>query len=185
MEIGGLPSFVGFAVELLKAGSHAADGARLQAWRVLRKQIPIISREDNMVYRMIPALAAALALTITLCSPPKAEAADRFAMISIANETNANITIVYRWGNGEKKRHSFAPGARQWFSYRYPKPDADQSPDFFISFDADTTKQNYKEDQRLHGFRTPEENYDLGHKYAFRYNGPSKKYIEIYDLSRR
>jgi hypothetical protein len=33
--------------------------------------------------------------------------------------------------------------------------------------------------------RAPEENYDLGHKYGFRYNGPSKRDIEIYDLSSR
>lgn len=137
-----------------------------------------------MSYRMLPILAVALALAITLCSPTKLAAADRFAVIGIANETNAIITMVYRWGTGHEQRHAFQGGARQWFSYKYTRPDEDQSPDFHIRFDADTAQAKYEEGKRLHGFRAPEENYDLGHKYAFRYNGPSKRYIEIYDVSR-
>src|SRR5262249_15400620 len=80
------------------------------------------------------------------------------------------------------KTHFFRPGARHWFSWKYPRPDYDHSPNFIISFDADTTGQRYGEDKTLHGFRAPEENYNLGHKYAFRYDGPSKRYIEIYDM---
>jgi hypothetical protein len=130
--------------------------------------------------------AAAIALIAGLAFAPRpALGADRFSVISIANQTNANITIVYRWGNQEKKRHHFAPGARQWFSWEYAKPDQDHSPDFFVTFDADTTKQTYQEEKKLHGFRAPEQNYDLGHKYAFEYDGPSKKYIEIFDLNKK
>lgn len=127
-------------------------------------------------------LAVPLVLATVLSIAPKAEAADRFAVISVHNETNANLNVVYRWGGGQKKTHFLGPNAKHWFAYKYPKPDDDHSPDFFISFDADTTNQKYSEEKRLHGFRAPEENYDLGHKYAFRYNGPSKRFIEIYDL---
>jgi len=126
-------------------------------------------------------LAVSLAAAALLLIAPTAKAADRFAVISIANETNANITVSYHWGDGQRKTHFFRPGAKHWFSWKYPRPDYDRSPDFFISFDADTTSQRYGEDKRLHGYRAPEENYDLGNKYAFRYNGPSKRYIEIYD----
>jgi hypothetical protein len=130
-------------------------------------------------------LAVPLALAAILSITPKVEAADRFAVISVQNETNANITIAYRWADDQtKKTHLLAPNAKHWFSYKYPSPDANHSPDFFISFDADTTNQNYSEDKKLHGYRAPEQNFDLGHKYGFRYNGPSKRYIEIYDISR-
>jgi len=127
-------------------------------------------------------LAASLAAAALLSIVTNAKAADRFAVISIANETNANITVSYHWGDGQRKTHFFRPGARHWFSWKYPTPDYDRSPDFFITFDADTTSQRYGEDKRLHGNRAPEESYNLGHKYAFRYDGPSKRYIEIFNL---
>ena len=98
-------------------------------------------------------LAVSLAAAAFLLIVPTAKAADRFAVISIANETNANITVSYHWGDGQRKTHSFRPGARQWFSYQYTRPDDDHSPDFFITFDADTTSQRYGEDKRLHGYR--------------------------------
>jgi hypothetical protein len=129
-------------------------------------------------------VAAALMVAALSLAPAMALAADRFAVISIANETNANVNIVYRWGTGEKKKHHFGPGAHHWFSYKYDHPDDSHSPDFFISFDADTTNQHYGEDKKLHGFRAPDQSYDLGHKYVFRYNGPSKRFIEIYDASK-
>ena len=131
------------------------------------------------------ARVAAISLTVGAAIAPAAVvAADRFAVISIENETNANINVVYRWGNAATKTHHFAPGARHWFSYKYPHPDENKSPDFFIKFDADTTGQAYQEEKKLHGFRAPDQSYELGHKYVFKYNGPSKRFIEIYDRSK-
>jgi hypothetical protein len=133
------------------------------------------------------ALAAPLALAVTLAGSLRAEAADRFAVISIANETNANITVVYRWADdpNNKKKHLFRPGTQTWFSHQYSRPDEDRSPDFYLAFDADTTGQMYQEEKRLHGFRAPDQSYELGHKYVFKYNGPSKRFIEIYDRDKR
>ena len=129
--------------------------------------------------------AAALALAIALGSPARLLAADRYAVISIANETNATIKMVYRWGKKDAtKTHTFRPNSRSWFAFQYAKPDVNRSPDFFVRFDADTAQTKYDENKSLHGFRSPDQSYDLGHKYAFRYNGPTKRYIEIYDLSR-
>jgi hypothetical protein len=137
-----------------------------------------------MSYRMFAAAVTAFALTLALCGPTRLLAADRFAVISIANETDATITMVYRWGSDADKRHTFKPKARQWFAFQYPKPDANASPDFHIKFDADSAQTKYEEKKKLHGFRAPDQSYDLGHKYAFRYNGPTKRFIEIYDLSK-
>ena len=118
-------------------------------------------------------------------APLGAHAADRFSVISIANETNANITIKYQWG-GPWQSKFLAPGAHEWFSYEYSKPDQDASPDFIASFDANSRAGvAYHEEKKLHGFRAPEQNYDLGHKYVFRYNGPSKTYIELYDVGKK
>ena len=59
-----------------------------------------------------------------------------------------------------------------------------RQPDFHIKFDANSAQTKYEEKKKLHGFRAPDQSYDLGHKYAFRYNGPTKRFIEIYDLSK-
>lgn len=130
--------------------------------------------------RLMCAAAVALAVGAAF-APASGVAANRFAVISIANETNANINVVYRWGNGQEKTHRFGPGARHWFSYKYSRPDENRSPDFHIKFDADTTNQRYSEFKKLHGYRAPDESYNLGHEYVFKYNGPAKRYIEIYD----
>jgi hypothetical protein len=103
------------------------------------------------------------------------------SVISIANETNANISVVYHWGDGQEKTYRFAPGARQWFSYAYSRPDENRSPDFHIKFDADSTNQRYSEFKKLHGYRAPDQSYNLGHEYVFKYDGPAKRFIEIYD----
>jgi hypothetical protein len=132
---------------------------------------------------MFSATAAALALGLTLCSATQSLAADRYAVVSIANETNAVITLLYRWGNQAEQKHTFRPKDQHWFAFPYAKPDDDHSPDFFVKFDADTAPTKYEENKRLHGFRAPDQSYDRGHKYAFRYDGATKKYIEIYDLS--
>ena len=133
-----------------------------------------VSRRFACIAVISSAAAAAFA-------PATAFAANRFAVISIANETDANINIVYHWGDGNEKRHHFGPGTRSWFSYKYSRPDEDKSPDFHIKFDADTTNQHYSEFKKLHGYRAPDENYNAGHEYVFKYNGATKRFIEVYD----
>ncbi len=131
-------------------------------------------------------VAAILLLSGLALTPATVLAADRFAVVSIANETNANMTISYRWGDGNWQTASLPRGNHHWFAYPYSRADEDRSPDFIASFDADSRSGiAYHEEKRLHGFRAPEENYDLGHKYAFRYNGPSRRYIELYDLNKQ
>jgi hypothetical protein len=128
------------------------------------------------------ACAAVVSLAVGAAfAPAAAIAADRFSVISIANETNANINVVYHWGDGQEKTYRFTPGAQHWFSYAYSRPDENRSPDFHIKFDADTTNQRYSEFKKLHGYRAPDQSYNLGHKYVFKYDGPAKRFIEMYD----
>ena len=128
------------------------------------------------------ASAAVVSLAVGAAfAPAAAIAADRFSVISIANETNANINVVYHWGDGQEKTYRFAPGVHHWFSYAYSRPDENRSPDFHIKFDADTTNQRYSEFKKLHGYRAPDQSYNLGHEYVFKYDGPAKRFIEMYD----
>jgi hypothetical protein len=124
-------------------------------------------------------LVAASALLLV---PGTAFAANRFSVISITNETRANLTISWRWASDEWKQTFLGPNARHVWWYEYKQVDQNMSPDFHLRFDADTSSSKYTEPKKLHGRAAPEANFDLGHKYAFRYDGPSKRYIEIYEL---
>jgi hypothetical protein len=143
------------------------------------------SQEEAMASSLTrrQALGSGIATALFL-APGVASAATRFAVVSIVNETQANLVISYRWGDGEWKQTRLGPSARHWWSYKYPNPNENRSPDFHLKFDADTSSSKYTEPKKLHGFAAAEENFDLGHKYAFRYDGPSKRYIEIFDISR-
>jgi len=113
-----------------------------------------------------------------------AQAADRFAVISVANQTEANLVVNYRWGNGSWTKATIGPKRNHLFWYEYPNPTNTSSPDMCLNFDADVGASKYQEAKKLHGFRVPDKNYSGGHHYAFRYDGATKKYIEIFDTSR-
>jgi hypothetical protein len=126
---------------------------------------------------------ALVAATVLAVVPSAASAATRFSVISVANETQANLVISWRWGNDDWKQTRLGPGARHWFSYKYAQANQNHSPDFHLKFDADTSSAKYTEPKKLRGYAAAEENYDLGRKYAFRYDGPSKRYIELYAIA--
>jgi hypothetical protein len=103
------------------------------------------------------------AAALSFLAPSIAFAAKRFSVVSLVNETQANLTISYRWAQESWKQVRLTPGARELFVWPYSKPDA--------------------EAKKLRGFAAEEQNFDLGHKYSFRYDGPSKRYIELWDIS--
>jgi hypothetical protein len=123
------------------------------------------------------------AAALSFLAPSIAFAAKRFSVVSLVNETQANLTISYRWAQESWKQVRLTPGAREMFVWPYSKPDEDRSPDLHVTFDADSSASKYAEAKKLRGFAAEEQNFDLGHKYSFRYDGPSKRYIELWDIS--
>jgi hypothetical protein len=115
--------------------------------------------------------------------PGIANAATRFAVVSILNETRADMTLSYRWGTeGEWQQVRISPGERHWWSHKFAYPNENKAPHFYLRFDADTTSKRYIEPWKLTGRAAEEERFELGNKYAFRYDGSSKRYIEIFDV---
>jgi len=125
---------------------------------------------------------ALVAATVLAVVPRTASASTRFSVISIVNETRANLVISWRWGDDDWKQSRLGPSARHWFSYKYAQANQNRSPDFHLKFDADTSSAKDPEPRKLRGYAAPEESYDLGRKYAFRYDSPSKRYIELYAI---
>lgn len=126
-------------------------------------------------------LPALFIVGISFSNPASAAAADRFAVTSIHNETQSKITILYKWGTGEWKTKTLMPGTRHWFGFRYKHANDDKSPNLFVKFDADAGSGSYTEEYKLLRHAASEESYALGYKYVFRYDGPSKKFVELYD----
>jgi hypothetical protein len=110
-------------------------------------------------------------------------AVTRFAVVSIANETQTSLLLSYRWGDSDNwQQINLRPGARHWWSHRFSRPNENRAPPFYIRFDSDTTSKRYIEPWKLTGRAAVEERFDLGNKYALRYDGPSRRYVEIFDV---
>jgi len=119
-------------------------------------------------------------LATVLCLMPSiAFAANYFSVVSLANETPANLTISNRWG--VEAWHE-VPGAKHWFSWKHSKPNEGRSLAFDVVLDREFNVLEYFEAKKLRGFAAESENLDLGHQHAFRH-GPSKRHIELWDIN--
>jgi hypothetical protein len=128
------------------------------------------------------ALIGACCATALCTVPSIAFASKRFSVDGFTNETQANLTISHRWAEEAWRRARITPGAKPWFSWQYPKPAKDWSPDFQVVLDFDSSASEYKT-QKLRGFAAEEQNFDLGDQYAFRHGSLSKRHIELWDIS--
>src|SRR5262245_10710282 len=128
------------------------------------------------------ALIGACYATALCLVPFIAFAAERFSAVGLANETQTNPTICYRWGVEEWQKVRLAPGARQWFSWKFSRPDKYRPPDFHIVLDSDSSALEY-EARKLRGFIAGETNFDVGRQYAFRLGSASRRFIEFWDIS--
>jgi hypothetical protein len=75
------------------------------------------SKEEVMASHIIrrQVLAGPWFATALWLAPSIAFAAGRFSAVGLANETQANLTISYRWGEEAWQKARLRPGARQWF----------------------------------------------------------------------
>ena len=135
------------------------------------------------VPRALHHILAAAAILGSAFAAETSFAANRFSVVSIANETNANVGISYKWGENDAVRRMFlAPRERRWFSWAYPTENYNRSPDFLIQYDADAGGQYFKSGwKRLRGYASPDQNFAGGNEYVFKYDGPTQRFIEIRD----
>jgi hypothetical protein len=132
-----------------------------------------------MKRRMIVALAALVVLATVLCTPPKAEATKRFAVVGIENGTDVTIRVWYRWGKGQEKLDKIAPGQRKWYSWKYDRPNEDRSPPFHVRFDSDLSPGQFVTNYDLKKNAAPDQTWDFAKKYIFKYDR-SRRFIELY-----
>jgi hypothetical protein len=134
-----------------------------------------------MKYIMIKIkIVIAIAILLTTLPAIKTEAADRFAVLCLNNNTNRIINYKYKWGDGNWKTSRVRPAGRYWHSWKYKRPNQRKSPPFNISFDSDMSNGKYFQTYKLGKFASPEQSCRVGKKYVFKYDGKSKRYVELY-----
>ena len=131
------------------------------------------------------ALAGSCIGAALFLAPSIANAATRFAVVSIVNETRASLLLSYRWGDWAKdqwRQVNVTPGERLSWSHPLEAVNVNRAPYFYIRFDSDTSSRRFVEPWKLTGRAAADQSFELGNKYAFRYDGPSKRFIEIFDI---
>ena len=127
------------------------------------------------------ALAGSCMGAALFLAPGIAYAHARFAVVSIANETPVNLVLSYHWGDNDAWQATYVGAGKRLF-WSHPLSNANRAPYLFIRFDSDTSNKRYIEPWKLIGRAAVDEKFELGNKYAFRYDGSSRRFIEIFDV---
>ena len=130
--------------------------------------------------RKLLASALLLMLGLTFWAPGDAVAADRFAVIGIENSTHVNVRYQHRWGEGNWGNDALAPGERKWYWHEFKFANEDKNPPFHMRFDSDLSPGTFVEKYHLIGYSAPDHNWDMAHKYIFKYDR-SKNFVDLFD----
>jgi hypothetical protein len=133
-----------------------------------------------MIRRMIPALAARLAIAAALFGAIEAAAVDRFAVVGIENGTQVTIRLEHKWGNAPWSLDVLGPGQRKLFWHTFATANEDRSPPFNVRFDSDLSAGKFEEGYHLTLYGAPAHEWDNAHKYVFKYDA-GRKFVELYD----
>jgi hypothetical protein len=92
------------------------------------------------VFSVRGVVAALLALTALAAATPRAAAeqqiigGNRYALVTLYNNTSRTIYYSYRWGSKSWRTNSIAPGKSYWHSWTYAWVGENRSPDFRVEF---------------------------------------------------
>jgi hypothetical protein len=125
-------------------------------------------------------IVIAIAILLTTLPAIKTEAADRFAILCLNNNTNRIINYKYKWGDGNWKTSRVRPAGRYLHSWKYKRQNQRKSPHFRIRFDSDLSSAKYWQKYNLKRNASPEQSCRSGKNYVFKYDGKSKRYVELY-----
>ena len=132
-----------------------------------------------MLHRASRTMIAALLLAIT--GAAVAVAADRFGVIGVENGTKVVIRMQHRWGDGQWTNDVLRPGERKWFWWEFKRANEDKTPRFHVRFDSDLSPGTFWENYKLQAYQAPDHEWASAHKYTYKYDGNTRKFIELYD----
>jgi hypothetical protein len=115
-----------------------------------------------------------------LIMPLAASAANRYGVIGLSNETQVTINYQFQVGDGPWQSKSIAPGGKYWFSHEYERANENRSPAFRIRFDSDIRRgRDFTIKYKLERRAAIGQGYQYGKKYAFRYDGGDRRYVDL------
>jgi hypothetical protein len=122
-----------------------------------------------------------LACLLAIGWVPQALAVNRYGVICLMNETQVTIPYLYKVGSqGSWERRELEPGQTRWFSHQYDKPNENHSPSFSIRFDSDLrSAQKFNITYTLERHAALGQECAYGKKYAFRYDGGNRRYVDL------
>jgi len=106
-------------------------------------------------------------------------AANRFAKVKIRNATHGPIHYDIQWGDDNWQACTVWPNQVQHHSWRYPKPNANESPRLRIRFDADMSPITYWHRYELRKDACPDTSPEYGKPYVFVRDGSGGRYIDL------
>src|SRR5262245_18271048 len=112
--------------------------------------------------------ASAGLLALALAAPP-AEAANRFAVACITNQTNLRVSYSVQWGNGQWQRKVLQPGASWRHFWPMPYSAPYHYPHITLAFDDSLRPECQTRTYTLVAYGSPDQDYScaLGKRYAF------------------
>lgn len=130
-------------------------------------------------WNVVAAIAAIVAGGAAASS--EVEAATRFGVVCIINETNANIGYQIKIGDGPWENFKMAPRQSRWFSHKYDALNENASPKLMIRYDSDVrVGKNFTVEHTLTRLAAVGESCKEGAQYVFHYEKANRNFILLY-----
>lgn len=131
--------------------------------------------QKTKLFSLVGCIAVFVSLGLSL--PAKAQSS-KYAVLCLANNTDAEITYSYRWGNGQWQSSYLDSGETDVHSWRFTaRPTA---PNFKIRFDVDTSDYISNQVYDLDQYSASVKNCVEGKNYAFEY--ADSETIDLYEV---
>ena len=111
-------------------------------------------------------------------SPSYSDAATRFGMACVKNETRFNVRFRFKVGKGQWRKRSIFPGRYHWFSHKYDRLDENRSPTLLVEYDSDgRNNKRFNVRVRLQRKAATGQSCKEGAQYAFIHERANRDFI--------
>lgn len=117
--------------------------------------------------------SAAVAATAT-----QGQAATRFGVACLINETSATIRYQVKIGSASWETRTMSPGQSRWFSHRYDSLNQNTSPKLFVRYDSDARSgKNFRVENVLARKAATGQTCSEGAQYVFKHERANRDFI--------
>ncbi len=111
-------------------------------------------------------------------SASSAQAANRFAAVTIENPLNHPVTFMHKTKNSSWRSVTLGPGQHRTLRHMYGRLDEDRSPTLYIKFDQDLSANDYWSSGVVDRYAVRDEA-SRGKRYRFYLDGPTGRFMHL------